>query len=179
MKKYKSIKNISDDIILQMINLDNQAYKNNDAGIFEICKDWLSVNKDIYTVIECDEKVVGYINFFPVSEECYNRYKTGKMRDCEISAKDILPFSSSPVRCIFTSIVVDKNHQQGLVLKLLLKELKLKLKQLNVDIISILMDCVTKSGERLALEFGNAKFITTSPSGKLYETFNFDKLTNF
>lgn len=156
--------------ILELIELDKLVYTNNNIGTFDKCKEWLSVNPNIYTILKHNNKIIGYINFFPVTNECYNKIKSGAMKDYEIKASDLAKFiTNKPQKCLFDSIVIHPDFQTGTALIKLWNGFIKKLKSLNAQVSSVIMDCVSEIGERSAIKTLNAKFITNSINGKIYE----------
>ena len=170
MNKFKIINKVNDDLIKKMIELDKLVFKGDDVGDEDKCKEWVRCNPDIYTVLMADNKVIGYINFMPITDMTYNKVKQGKLKDYELSIDDIVAYSShKPLKCLFTSIVIHPDHQTGLELARLWKGFIDKLKSLNLTITSVIMDCVTEMGEKCAKNYLGAQFITNSNNGKIYE----------
>ena len=103
MKDYTILNKVDDNILKEMIALDNLVFKDKDIGNFDRCKEWLSANPDIYTVLLCNGKVIGYINFMPITDECYERFRQGKEKDYQLKKTEMTKFNSSkPLKCLFT-----------------------------------------------------------------------------
>jgi hypothetical protein len=170
MSKFKIVYSVDDEILKKLIALDGLVFSGEDIGVFNRCKEWLKINGDIYTVLMCNKEVIGYINFMPITAEAYNKIKRGCLKDYEIEVNQIVKFEQGiPLKCLFTSIVVSPEYQTGLGLNLLWKGFINKLKSQNLIISSVIMDCVTEMGEKCAIKYLNAKFITSSQNGKIYE----------
>ena len=170
MNKFSIVNKVNDTIIKEMVELDKLVFKGEDIGAFDKCKEWVKSNPDIYTVLMQNNKVIGYINFMPITDESYNKIKEGKLKDYELNNDDIISFSNcKPLKCLFTSIVIHPDYQKGLALKTLWKGFLNKLKSLNLTISSMIMDCVTYLGEKCAKNYLGAQFITYSQNGKIYE----------
>ena len=163
------------ELIKQAVELDKLVYNNSaDVGDINKCNAWVKKNNKIYTFLLDGDDLIGYINFMPVTDDCYEMFKLGKIRDSDISVKDIVKFyKRTPNKCIFISIVIHPNYQKGLGLRILfrgfLKKLKL-LKQQNIQISHILADCVSSIGEKAAIKLLKAKLIKEFPNHKIYET---------
>lgn len=69
MNKFKIMNKVNDDLIKKMIELDKLVFKGDDIGAFDKCKEWVGINPDIYTVLMADNKVIGYINFMPITDK--------------------------------------------------------------------------------------------------------------
>ena len=159
-----------DTLINGMIELDNLVYNGDDVGVEDKCKEWLKVNPDIYTILMCGDKVVGYINFMPLNDEAYDLIKLGKLKDCQLTTKHLMEFKTGEaLKCLLTSIVIHPNYQMGSAIVWLWRGFIAKLQALNLNIESVIMDCVTDIGERCAVKYLDAKFITNSNGGKIYE----------
>ena len=170
MSKFSIVNQVNETLIKEMIELDKLVFKGDDIGAFDKCKEWVKRNPDIYTVLMADNKVIGYINFMPITDTAYNKVKQGKRKDYELGKDDIIAYSSNkPLKCLFTSIVVHPDYQKGLELARLWKGFINKLKSLNLTIVSVIMDCVTEMGEKCAKNYLGARFITNSNNGKIYE----------
>ena len=104
---YKILTQVNDKLIYEMIELDKPVFQGEDIGSFEKCKEWLSVNADIYTVLLYNNRVIGYINFIPIDDDIYKLFKMGRIADFQITKNDILRFEKGKTfNCLFTSIVI-------------------------------------------------------------------------
>ena len=164
---------MTDEYLNQAIALDNSVYQSVDVGDFKKCKEWLSVNDEIYTILTYNDIVVGYINFMPITDICYTKILSGCFKDCNITRHDILPFSNEyENNCLMTSIVVHKDFRNSLAGKRLwdgfINKI-IKLKNKNINIANVVMDCVTDIGEKCAINYLNAKFVYNSSTGKIYK----------
>ena len=170
---FKITYQVDDNLLKQMLKLDESVYKKEDCGTFEICKEWLSINNDIYTILLLDNKVIGYINFMPISDKCYNKFISGLKKDYEINSKDIIPFSKTKyIKCLLTSVVIHKDFQNSMAIKYLYNGFIEKIKKYakeNIKISNIILDCVSEDGEKFAKKYLNAKFIKETLSSKIYE----------
>ena len=170
MSKFSIVNQVNDTLIKEMIELDKLVFKGEDIGAFDKCKEWIKSNPDIYTVLMLDNKVIGYINFMPITNEAYLLIKQGQLKDYELNTNHIVKFTKDvPLKCLFTSIVVHPDHQTGLELARLWKGFLNKFKSLKLTISSVIMDCVTEMGEKCAKSYLGAQFITNSHNGKIYE----------
>ena len=175
MDDFKVVFKPSIKLIKQAIDLDKLVYENStDVGDVDKCKSWIKKNNQIYTFLLNNDTLIGYINFMPVTDDCYNKFKQGIIKDYEISSKDIVDFSkTNPNKCIFISIVIHPNHQKGLEIRKLLKAFLNKLnilKESNIKISHIVAECVSSIGEKAAVKLLKANLITESPNSKIYET---------
>ena len=109
----------------------------------------------------------------PIAKECFDKYYSGDMSDNQINEKDVKAFEEGKDNyCLFTSIVVSKAHRYTRSAMLLWKGFCNKINELQergVKITKVMMDCVTDIGEKCAIKYLNAKYVTKSPNGKIYE----------
>lgn len=170
MSVFSIANKVDDTMIKELVKLDEEVYEGEDIGAFDKCKAWVDKNPDIYTVLMLDDKVIGYINFMPVTDMAYEEIKRGELKDYELNANHIVKFANDvPMKCLFTSIVIHPDHQTGLELARLWKGFLNKLKSLKLTISCVIMDCVSEMGEKCAKSYLGAQFITNSHNGKIYE----------
>lgn len=163
---------MTDDILLQAIELDKLVFDNSNVGDFDKCKEWLSANNNIYTILTFNDRLIGYINFMPITDDCYCKFISGEIKDLDITKKDILTFNeTTPTNCLFASIAVHPDFQNSTATTRLWNAFKSKLISIQnsgFKIKSIIMDCVTKMGEKLATKTHKSKYIKDSKNGKIY-----------
>lgn len=165
------IKNkVNDSIIKEMIELDKLVFSGNDVGSFNRCKEWVKTNPDIYTVLIQNSHVIGYINFMPITDYAYNKVKQGKLKDTELTKKDIVKFKPNMAQnCLFASIVIKPEFQDTSAIIELWAGLKNKLKALSVVISNVIIDCVSEDGKKFVKKNFNAKIIASNQNRTLYE----------
>lgn len=93
------------------IELDSDGYDGEESyiGIKETCYNWYKKNPFIYFMVRDlqTQKIVGYINAMPITDELYETLKKDKIDDINIPYKDILRYNvSGQYNLYFTSIVV-------------------------------------------------------------------------
>lgn len=171
--EFKIIDNVNENLLKQLVELDKSVYKKSDMCEIDICKNWLSVNKDIYTVLLYNNKAIGYINFMPITKDCYDNFAKGAKKDYQIKCDEILPFSKIGVNnCLLASIVIHKDFQNGVAIKYLFNGFKEKLLNFakdNIKISKIIFDCVSVDGEKFVKKYFDAKLIRVASTGKIYE----------
>ena len=170
MSKFNIVTRVDDNLIKEMIELDKLVFNGDDIGAFNKCKEWVGINPDIYTVLMADNKVIGYINFMPITDTAYNKIKQGELKDYELGKDDIVAYSNNkPLKCLFTSIVIKPEHQDTQAIIELWNGFINKLKTMKINISSIVIDCVSEMGEKFIKQHLNVKFITYSHNGKIFE----------
>ena len=158
--------------ILEMIELDKTNYLGNDVGNYNDCVEWLKICPLMYTIIKSNNKIIGYINFLPITKQCYQQIKNGQKKDYELSSNDVLNFNKGDNYCLFMSIVINKEYRNSNAFNYLFNDFVKMLANLNengIKIKNVIADCVTAGGERLARSF-KGKFICKTPTkSSIYE----------
>ena len=121
MRKFQIKTFVSLDDIMQMCELDKKIYKELNQVDFKVCESWYNKNPRIYTAITDNKKVIGYINFMPITEDAYNRIKSGALAESDVVADDIVNMEpNNAYYCLFSSVVVDKAYQNSEAFTLLI-----------------------------------------------------------
>ena len=176
MKRYKIVYDVTDELLKQALELDKQVFSKLDIGDFDLCKSWLKINNQIYTFLLYNNKLIGYINFIRITDDCFSKFIQGKMKDYKLNDKDILPFKKNEGnKCLFMSIAIAKEHRDTNAIIYLKKGFDKKLKKLKkqgVVISDTVIDCVSVDGVKFCIERLDAKYLTGSLNGKIYYTPN-------
>lgn len=183
MEEWTTTHRVDDQTLKELLQLDKNAFAGKDIGNFEQCKKWLAVNKHIYTVLKFKGQVVGYINFTPLTDKAFEEYRDGKIKDYQLTEKDIRPFvRGGDLNCLFMSIVIKEEFRDGIAIVKLLNAFSAFLesqKAKGVNIASVLQDCVSVDGIKIALNFWGAKYVRESRNGKIYVRSLHEKRTIF
>lgn len=150
----------------QMLKLDDEYYANSYKGQFDLCKQWLEKNNQIYTMLLFENQIVGYINFMPLTKSAYILFKNGLITDEQIQPKHITGFDKT--HCgLFASVVVDKNHRKAF--KMLFNAFFEKLKQNNTK--KFVCTAVSAQGKAI-LKFVQHKQVgTDAQNNAVYEVY--------
>lgn len=170
MDKFRIVYDVNDDLLKKLIELDKTVYNESDVGNFELCKQFLSVNLEIYTVLMRGESPIGYICFYPLKSETYLRYKMGKIKDYELTRDDILNFDGvGDCGFLLSSIVIAEEFRDTEALYFLLQGFKKKLEALHLLQGNVLFDCVSADGEKFCQRCFNSKLILPQNGGTIFE----------
>ena len=89
----KRSKNIKTDFIKDIMCLDSLAYNEDMQGTYDSINNRFKKNKDSYILAYDNKKLVGYICFFPISDELYSEMLiSDTMKDDDISPDDIVSY---------------------------------------------------------------------------------------
>lgn len=161
--------------IEQAYRLDTMVYSSNLQVEPSECMKWYNVNPDIYVMIRDIKKniIIGYINVAPVTDECYEMFKSGFFKDTGLTSDMILsydmPFSYS---VYFASIVIHPDYQNSEVFMRLYSAIVDKflwLGQHEVYIKRMIADAVSESGVKFCKLFGMTKIKESDHKSSLYE----------
>lgn len=158
MSKFIIKKFVGEQELLDMLELDKKCYATQDQGVYEICKEWLSANSDIYTCVYDGSTLCGYLAFMPITRECYEKHLKGQIKDYQITGRDVLPFTEGQEHyCLLVSLVVDEEYRDGNALVSLLHSFYRRLKDYekrNIKIKTIIADCVNPRAEEFCQKNG-------------------------
>lgn len=86
-------KDLTKDFIREILEIDKTAYPKDVQGTFKSVSDRFEANKDSYVIIKKGNEFVGYICFFPISEELYKAiFSEDYMYDDDIVPEQILEY---------------------------------------------------------------------------------------
>lgn len=157
------------------VKLDHIVFSGMEHVDPDECWKWFNLNPDIYIFIKDTEtdKVVAYTNTAPITEECYEKIRSGEFLTTNITDDMILSFDMPyPYSLYFFSIVIHPNHQNTELFFMLVNELVdkfIKLSKRDVFIKRMIADAVTPNGEKFCKLFGMKKITDSSHNSKLFE----------
>lgn len=112
--KYKIVYKATDRLLKEAVTLDSQVFSKKDVGDLEMCKKWLEKEKNLYTLLLYKNHCIGYINFARITDDCFNKFYDGNMKDYLLTEHDILPFSKTENnRCHLISVVLLKDFRDS------------------------------------------------------------------
>ena len=129
MSEYTLKYKISNDELLELIKLDAKCYNEEyNRGTFDKCLSWYNKNDEIYICLLHNDKIVGYINFCPLTDQAYQEYRNLNLHDYDLTQNHIPKYQdNTDVKCLFMSIVISEEHRDGEAIKCLLEGLENKL----------------------------------------------------
>ena len=109
---------ITEKDIEEAIDLDKVGYGGveNYIGVRDTCIDWANANPFIYFMIrdKKENKIVGYVNAMPITDELYKKLAQDEIDDINISPNDILSYNlPGNFNLYFASIVVTPKTEDG------------------------------------------------------------------
>ena len=153
--------NITNDYIKQALDLDTIVYDDSYRLDLDTCISYHQKNKKIYIMAMNlqDQKIIGYINFSPISEHMYRKLLSGDVRDTIIRDTDIERYTDcSNYWGYMSSIVVHPKMQHRGISKKMCKALGRLLFDLgydrNIYFNSIIADVVSDIGRHVLCKMG-------------------------
>ena len=173
----KRSKNIKIDFIKDIMYLDSLAYNEDMQGTYDSINNRFKKNKDSYILAYDNKKLVGYICFFPISDELYSEMLiSDTMKDDDISPDDIVSYKKGKKNNIFIiSIVIDPNYRDKEAIKLITNEFIKFIKEKNENdyiIDKVLGTTVSDDGFKFATKLNFKVYKTYEKNYKLVMTDN-------
>jgi len=168
-------KDVTPKDIGEALELDKLVYNEDQHLTLEQCVGYHKQNSDIYTMIKDKgaDRVIAYVNISPLTDEWYEKMKTGQQLDKGIPPEAIAPYKKGQLHNIyFCSIVVHPDYQGSEVFRLLLGGITRKFNKLaneGVLIKRVLSDDVSDAGRRMSHMYGMEKQKGTNHDSCIYE----------
>ncbi len=168
---------VTDNAIKEALDIDRLSYDEIYFLDTQKCINYHKKNKYIYIMAENSfGKIVGYINYSPITDEMYEFLKSGYEVDTVITADDILEYKADTEYSIyFSSICVHPKYRKKGISKLLLSGLDIlndALSAANITTKRIIADAVSESGKKLLLSRGFTVTCTTNHDSLIMEKKN-------
>lgn len=160
----------------EAVALDHIVYPNMEHTTAIECKKWHDINPDIYILIKdvTINQIIAYTNITPVTEECYNKIKSGEFVTTNITDDMILSYDMPfPYSVYFFSIAINPLFQNTKVFSIMLNviiEKFIDLAKQDVYIKRMIADAVTLNGNKFCNLFGMRKIKNSTHESMLYET---------
>lgn len=171
----KRSKNIKTDFIKDVMCLDSLAYNEDMQGTYDSISNRFKKNKESYILAYDNKKLIGYICFFPISDELYSEMLiSDTMKDDDISPDDIVSYKEGKKHNIFIiSIVIDPSYRDKEAIKLITNEFIKFIKEKNENdyiIDKVLGTTVSDDGFKFASRLNFKVYKTYEKNYKLVMT---------
>lgn len=169
-------KSITPDFIDRILEIDQSIYPKSLCGSYQSLFTRFSKNTDSYLLVKVQNKIVGYMCFFPITDTLTkNIITTDLLYDDNITANDILDYSCSNTLFIL-SVAIVSEYQQTSAVRLLAQEfirfIQEKKKQ-GLQIDSIYSIAVSDDGSKFLGSLG-LNNIKSYPNG--YSLFSLNRI---
>jgi hypothetical protein len=165
-----SVKDIS-----EALELDYMVYNKTYHISLETCISYYNSNPDIYIMVRDTQtcKIVAYMNVSPVTEECYEKIRSGTFLDNYITSDDILSYDLPYLYSIYlSSVVIHPQYQNTEVMRMLYNEVVKKfiyIGEHDVYIRRIVADAITEKGRKFCKLFGMKLVDQSNHNSTIYE----------
>ena len=163
--------------IKQALELDYLVYDIDESVHFTLdkCIAWHRINPDIYFMFKLNnqDKIVGYINVAPITDEGYDKIKSGQIWDVDITEDYVLPYEFPGTYYLyFSSIVIHPDYRNAGLVKRFIDAFVAKIIELynnEIYFSAIIGDAITSEGEKFCILFGMKKITESEHKSKIYE----------
>lgn len=172
--KIVSGKDVDFNIIKEALDLEYEFYNDKYHITEKKERSYLERNPYIYFVALYNNKLVGYINFSPITIEMYEKIKTGTFIDTIIEKEDILTYEDNKEYInYFSSVVVDTEYQGYGIGNMLIESVKKFVlnieKERGIKINKIIADVISKDGMTLVSKLGLKVIKESNHNSKIAE----------
>lgn len=179
MSKYSVIEGraVTTENIDEARKLDMLVYKEEYYVSLRQCLEWNKKNSRIYTMIQDDDtgRIVAYVNVSPVTDEYYEKIRSGKFIDTYLPPEAIVDYVlPDTYNVYFSSIVVHPDYQNSQVFLKLFNAVAAKFAELAKEEILIkrmVADAVSEKGEKFCELFGMEKRKDSDHDSEIYEVY--------
>jgi len=158
------------------ISLDHLVYSDEYIPSCDRICEWTEVNPDIDFIVRDNvtHEIVAYAEAMPVTDDCYEGLRSGKIVDMDLMEKDkILSYDMPGVYNVyFASIVIHPQYRNTVLFKMLFDEMVqryIRLIDNEVFIKRILADAISPEGEKFCRLFGMKRIDSSNHNSTLYE----------
>jgi hypothetical protein len=161
--------------ISEALELDYVVYDEVYHLPLKTCLSWYHCNPDIYTMVRDIQsgKIIAYINISPITEECYDKIRSGTFLDNYISEEDVLSYDLPYLYSVYIfSIVIHPQYQNTEVMRMLYDEVIKKFiyfGEHDVYIRRIIADAVSEKGRKFCKLFGMKLIDQSNHDSTIYE----------
>ena len=179
----KRSKNIKTDFIYDVMYLDSIAYSEDMQGTYKSINNRFKKNKDSYILAYDNKKLIGYICFFPISNDLYDEMLVSNtIKDDDILPDDIVPYKKGEKHNVFIiSTVIEPKYRDKEAVKLITDEFIKFIKEKNDNdyiIDKVLGTTVSEDGFKFATRLNFKVYKTYEKNYKLVMTDNVKLIIN-
>lgn len=171
---YKVYQNeqITPAMLKEIRELDQKFFKEEYLWDSDYQLELFNKNKNSIIIVTYKDKVIGYLNYLVITKQKYVETIISDVIIDEYNLEDVTKFYKNKNNYLtLNSIVIDKKHQDGYVIKLLTKRLNKILKQMNSNnykIGGISATAVSEDGRKFLERLGFEKIKILNDNNCLY-----------
>lgn len=152
----------------EMMQLENQFY--DDEYITPAMEAYLWYKEYPHTTIAAAEnnKIIGFVNLFPVKKDIFEGIKAGTFNDQALSTNDIESLNSEELYMFLSCIVVKNKYRKYGITKKLLQKAIIQYNEVEKHCKWIVIDTVTEDGARFSEKYGFSFVRESNHNSKIY-----------
>ena len=128
---------------------------------------WYGHHPHSTVAAECDGRLIGFVNLFPVQPEVYTALREGSFNDHFMELEHVAPLTTTPLHMFLCCVVVDKDYQRRGIARQLLRTAVQP--YIGLPCLSVITDNVTPDGERLSKRLGFTHLCHSDHDSEIYE----------
>ncbi len=167
----KRSKNMPTEFLYDILKIDNEVYDEDLCGDFDSLNSRFQASKESYLLLFDEDKMVGYMAFFPISDDLYTKITTLDMVfDDNIDPIELVPYSNN-YHMYIISIAIKESYRDKNGIKLLLAEFAALLDEKQKEGFSpseLTALAVSGDGSKLLNSIGLKKMKTIQEKYSLY-----------
>lgn len=170
------IPHLTEQHFYDMEALELQFY---DAGFItppEESHRWYRHHPHSTVAAECDGRLIGFVNLFPVQPEVYTALRVGRFNDHFMELEHVAPLTATPLHMFLSCVVVDKDYQRRGIARQLLRAAVQP--YIGLPCLRVITDNVTAGGEHLSRRLGFTHLGHSDHDSEIYEQAWTDFLAN-
>lgn len=153
---------------VEMMLLEKQFYSENFITPAKEAYKWYIKYPFTTVAAEFNDKIIGFVNMFPVKEEVFESIKAGDFNDQNLTLTDIESLNSKQLHMFLSCIVVDKKYRNLGLTKKLLQSAVEQYEDVQDRCNWIIIDNVTEEGVRFSEKYGFSFVCNSSHGSKIY-----------
>ncbi|MGL5650070.1 MAG: hypothetical protein ACRDDY_19745 [Clostridium sp.] len=167
-------KNLKEEDFKVMKKLEAKYYDGEFITPYEEAYRWYMTYEYSIRCVECDGKVVGFINMFPISDKVYDLLKVGKFNDKYLKLEDLInldTYKGNDLNLFLSCVLIDSEYRKTDALTSILNEYVKVYKEVNKNfkIKNVITDNVTQGGANFSERLGFHKVIDSNHDSVVYE----------
>lgn len=148
----RSNEHTSEDIVMDIMEIEEEVFKYYHRGSYQAILDRFRKFKDMFVLAYDGDRVVGYLNYFPITEELYSKiFEGNELQDDNIEPESICDLKDCKYIYLM-SVAVNKDYQnKGIGNRMVsaFNDIIYRYIDDGINISNIITSTVTKYGENL------------------------------
>ncbi|MDF2681849.1 MAG: hypothetical protein K0R47_3039 [Brevibacillus sp.] len=159
---------------IQMEQLEKKYYGEEHITPYAESYEWFVQRPHSILALEEDNRIIGFMNLFPVKQDIYEQIENGTYNDKYLTYREIIPVESEPVTSMhlfLSCVVIDDHFRKSDALTMLLGsyiDYYETFQRKGVRMERIVGDAVTADGERFLNKIGLKRYCASNHDSTIY-----------